>query len=75
MCLAVPGKVVSIAPDGEGVAEVLGNSLRLDFTMLDGLQVGDYVLIHAGMAIARIGESEATQTIELLEEMGFHHEQ
>ena len=61
MCLAVPGKVVSIAPDGEGMAEVLGNSLRLDFSMLDGLQVGDYVLIHAGMAIARIGESDVVR--------------
>jgi hydrogenase expression/formation protein HypC len=67
MCLAVPGKVVSIS----------GNSAMVDFggvqreTNISLVQVcpGDYVVVHAGFAIQTVDEEEAQETIKLWEEL------
>jgi hydrogenase expression/formation protein HypC len=73
MCLAVPGKLVSIEEIGDnrlGVVQ-LGESQRqvfLDF--IPEAQVGDYVLIHAGFAISRLDDEEAYETYALLERIG-----
>lgn len=68
MCLAVPGKIVEI--DGNrGIVEVMGNRIRVLLTLLETPQIGEYVLIHAGMAIGKVSQNEAQETLELLEEM------
>jgi hydrogenase expression/formation protein HypC len=64
MCLAIPGKVVSLKDDkakvdfGEGV-------LREVNVTLVNVRVGDYVLVHAGYAIQALDEKEALETISL----------
>ncbi|MGQ9455570.1 MAG: HypC/HybG/HupF family hydrogenase formation chaperone [Armatimonadota bacterium] len=67
MCLAVPMRIVSInGVEAEVELEGIRRRARLD--VLPEARVGDYVLIHAGMAIARVDEAEARQTLDLLKE-------
>ena len=73
MCLAIPGKVVSVdESNGLRSARIqFGGIIRqasLDF--VPEAQVGDYVMVHVGYAISRVDEAEAQRTYELLEEMG-----
>ena len=68
MCLAVPMKVVEI--DGP-VARVEEGGVRREarVDLIDGLKVGDYVIVHAGVAIDRLEPEEALETLKLFEEM------
>ncbi len=73
MCLAIPGKVVSIEQSsGLRVGRVqFGGIVRqasLDF--VPEAEVGDYVMVHVGFAISRVDAAEAERTYQLLEEMG-----
>jgi len=73
MCLAIPGKVVSVEQsNGLRVGRVqFGGIIRqasLDF--VPEAEVGDYVMVNVGYAISRVDEAEAQRTYELLEEMG-----
>lgn len=61
MCLAVPARVVET--DGrQAVVEVLGNRRRADVALVDA-RPGQYVLLHAGIAIAVLDEAEAERTL------------
>ena len=65
MCLAVPMKLIKI--NGvTGIAE-LGNLQReIGLLLVENANVGDYVIVHAGYAIQKLDEEEASETIELL---------
>ena len=65
MCLGVPMQVKSIAKE-LAVCEIDGVQREASLMMLDDVQVGDYVLIHAGFAIEKIDEAEAQLTLEAL---------
>ena len=67
MCLAVPMQVKTIENE-MAVCEIDGVKREASLMMLDGVQVGDYVLIHAGFAIERIDEDEALLTLQALRE-------
>lgn len=73
MCLAIPGKVVEIQPDANGVKMAKANfggivkQVCLEYT--PEVEVGDYVLVHVGFALSRVDEEEAERTFKLLEEM------
>jgi hydrogenase expression/formation protein HypC len=73
MCLAIPGKVVEIRPDEQGVRMAKANfggivkQVCLEYT--PEVNVGDYVLVHVGFALSRVDEEEAARTYRLLEEM------
>ncbi|MHA2303420.1 MAG: HypC/HybG/HupF family hydrogenase formation chaperone [Candidatus Thorarchaeota archaeon] len=68
MCLAVPGLVLSIEGD---YAEVdFGDVKRkVCVTLLPGLEVNEYVIVHTGYAIERMKPEEAKKTLALFEEM------
>ena len=73
MCLAIPGKVISVEQNnGLRSARIqFGGIVRqasLDF--VPEAQVGDYVMVHVGYAISRVDAQEAERTYQLLEEMG-----
>ena len=68
MCLAIPGKVIKIT-DKNCTVDVLGVTRDVSIEFLKDVQVGDYVLIHAGAAIEKMKEEEAIQTIELFKEL------
>lgn len=68
MCLAIPAKIVSI--EGSlATVDMVGNTTTADLTLLPGVAIGDYVLVHAGLAIQRYDEQEAQETLKLLREM------
>jgi len=68
MCLAIPMKVISIE-GARAVVEQAGARRAISVGLLDEVNVGDYVLVHAGYAIARVDEEEARHTLELVEQL------
>lgn len=65
MCLAVPLKIIS--SDGKnavGEANGMKQNVRVDF--MRDLNVGDYVMVHAGFAIAKMSENEAEETLSCI---------
>lgn len=70
MCLGVPGRVESLDTSAsEAVVDVDGARREVCTLLLeDGVAVGDWVLVHVGFAMARIDETEARRTLDLLRE-------
>ncbi len=69
MCLGIPAKVVQIDDLDQGKVDYLGTLVRSNFSLLEKVNVGDWVILHAGFAITRLDEEEAKETLELLREM------
>ncbi len=69
MCLGIPAKVIEIEESNLGKADYLGTRVRVNLSLLENIQVGDWVIIHAGFAIARLDEGEAEETLSLLREI------
>jgi len=73
MCLAIPGKVIEIAEDAQGVRIGKTNfggivkQVCLEYT--PEVQLGDYILVHVGFALGKVDVEEAERTYKLLEEM------
>ncbi|MEO0226096.1 MAG: HypC/HybG/HupF family hydrogenase formation chaperone [candidate division WOR-3 bacterium] len=68
MCLAVIGKIISIRED-EGIVEISGVRREVMLSLVPGVKVGDYVMIHAGFAIQILEEEDARETIRMINEM------
>lgn len=79
MCLGIPGKVVELSDPELQIAKVDVSGVRrkvhVGLVLPDGLEIGDWVLIHVGFAISKIDEAEARATLELLQQMGDAYEQ
>jgi hydrogenase expression/formation protein HypC len=68
MCLAIPAKIIRI--DGATAqVDVTGNTVEADVSLLEGLSPGDYVIVHAGIAIQKYDREEALRTLELFREL------
>lgn len=68
MCLAVPMRVVTV--DGDvAICEIDGVRREASLMMVDGIEVNDYVLIHAGFAIEKLDEVEAEETLRQMREV------
>lgn len=75
MCLGIPGQLVELGVDDHphlAMVEVTGVRRRINTGLLEdeGLQVGDWVLIHVGFAMSLIDEDEAARALEGLQLMG-----
>lgn len=68
MCLGVPMKVLSIEDDMAQV-EMGGVVRQASLALVEGVRIGDYVIVHAGFAIERLDEEQAGITLALLREM------
>jgi hydrogenase expression/formation protein HypC len=79
MCLGIPGQVVEFLDETRQLAKVdvsgVRRNVHVGLVSEDGLQVGDWVLIHVGFAISRIDEAEARATQELLQALGDAYDQ
>ena len=68
MCLGIPGQVVDIVDAEQSLAKVDVNGVRRNISVRlltdDNLQVGDWVLVHVGFAMAKIDEREAAMTLD-----------
>ncbi len=74
MCLAVPGKIVSIEGDDPilraGKVSFGGIVKSVNFSCVPEAKVGDYVLVHVGFALSVVDEEEAMQVFDYLRQMG-----
>ena len=78
MCLAVPGRVLSIAEvDGVPMAEVDFGGVRKNVCLqyVPDAVVGEYVVVHVGFAIQRLDEASARETLANFERMGILEEE
>ena len=73
MCLAVPGKIVSIAGDDplmrSGKLSFGGVLKQVSLAYVPEAKVGDYAVVHVGFAISLIDEDEAEQTLADLKQL------
>ena len=74
MCLAVPGKVLSVQ-EGDpafrlGNVDFCGVRKSVNLAFTPEVMVGDFVLVHVGFAISRVDEEEAARTYRYLAEIG-----
>jgi hydrogenase expression/formation protein HypC len=74
MCLAVPGRIVTIN-EAEGVAragrvEFGGIVKDVSLAFVPEAAIGDYVIVHVGFAIARVDEAEAARALEYVDMIG-----
>ena len=68
MCLAVPLKLIEI--DGkEAVGDAMGVRRRIRVDFIPEPKIGDYVIVHAGFAIERLGEEQALEDLEAWKEV------
>ena len=70
MCLAIPAKVVRIGENGMADVELEGVVKEISLDLVDDVEVGEYVIVHVGYALARLDQQEAERTLELIAEMG-----
>lgn len=69
MCLGVPGKVIAIRENEMATVDVNGNQVDISKIMTPEVQVGDYVMIHAGFAMQIIEQEEAEENLQLMLEL------
>ena len=69
MCLAIPVRVAAQLDESWIETEVGGVRTRVSAALIDEVAVGDYVIVHAGFAIARLDVAEAEKTLALFEEL------
>lgn len=67
MCLAIPFQLVQIEGNTAiGEAAGVQRKIRIDFIRTP--QIGDYVIVHAGFAIEKMGERQALENLEAISE-------
>ncbi len=73
MCLAVPGKIISIEGDDPlirtGKLEFSGVRKEVSLAYVPEAKIGDYAIIHAGFAISLVDDEEARETIGFIKQM------
>jgi hydrogenase expression/formation protein HypC len=78
MCLAIPGQVVELVdaepPFTAAVVEFAGVRRQVSLACVPEAVTGDYVLVHAGVAISRINADEAAKVLAALEELGLDND-
>lgn len=69
MCVGLAGRVVTLKDDGMAVIDSMGAKREVSAELLDELEPGDYVMVHAGIAIAKITSDDASETNQVMEEL------
>lgn len=72
MCLAIPGKILSIEEESNPkIAKVsFGGAIKnICIDWVPEARVGDYVLVHVGFALSIIDEKEAEETLKLIRDI------
>ncbi len=75
MCLAVPGKIVSLIDEGDpalrrALVDFAGVRREVSLAFTPEAKPGDYVMVHVGFALSVVDEAEAQKIFEYLAEMG-----
>lgn len=70
MCLAIPARVAELQDNDTAVVELGGVRKQISLALVDGVSVGDYVIVHVGYALSRLDPDEAARTLALFAEIG-----
>ena len=75
MCLAIPGKILSIEDQIDSVFKIgkvsfSGVTKKINLSLVPEAKVGEHVLVHVGVAVSIIDEEEAKKTMSFLEGTG-----
>ncbi len=70
MCLAIPVRVVEIKADDLAIVDLAGIRKEISLALVDGVEVGDYVILHVGYALTRLDRDEAERTLALFAQAG-----
>ncbi len=70
MCLAIPAIVVELLDGDSAVVDLDGVRKQVSLALVEGVAVGDYVIIHVGFALQRLNVDEAEQTLALMRQLG-----
>lgn len=68
MCLAVPAKIQKIINSTTALVDIRSIQLETDISLVE-VNEGDWILIHAGVAINKIDEEAAAETLKILDEL------
>ena len=68
MCLAIPLQLIEINGN-TAIGEALGMKREIHVDFIPEPKKGDYVIVHAGFAIERLGEAQALEDLEAWKEM------
>ncbi len=68
MCLAIPGKITSVS-GSRATVSIMGVTKEVSIDLIESVETGDYVIVHAGCAISKIDEKEALETLEIFREL------
>lgn len=69
MCLALPSRVVELLDDDQAKVDLGGVTKSVSLSLVDGVAVGDYVIVHVGYALTKVDPAEAEKTLALFAEM------
>lgn len=79
MCLGIPGQVIEFVDPTHHIAKVdvsgVRRNVNVGLVLPDGLDIGDWVLIHVGFALSKIDEEEAARTLSFLRQLGEQYEE
>lgn len=79
MCLGIPGQVVGFLDETDQLAKVevtgVTRNINVGLVREEGLELGDWVLIHVGFAMSIIDEEEAEQALSGLKLLGEQFDQ
>ena len=69
MCLAVPARVDALLENDMARVSLGGVAKEISLMLVDGVAVGDYVIVHVGFALNRLDPAEAERTLELIDRL------
>ena len=69
MCLAIPVRVVELRGADTALVDLDGIRKEISLALVDGVQVGDYVILHVGYALSKLDPEEAERTLALFAEL------
>lgn len=70
MCLAIPALVVELLPNDMARIDLDGVRKDVSLSLVEGVSVGDYVIVHVGFALQKLDPDEAAETLALFAELG-----
>lgn len=68
MCVGLPAKVIKIT-NGTAIVDASGARREVSAELLDELDPGDYVMVHAGIAIAKITSDDKEETVSVMDQL------
>jgi hydrogenase expression/formation protein HypC len=70
MCLAIPAQIVELRDGDNALVDLAGVKKEISLALVEGVAIGDYVIVHVGYALNKLDPEEAAKTLKLFAEMG-----